>query len=137
IHFPRFYKGEAFLPSLARLGHYQMTLRPRIRMPTVGASNGGPVREHAQFMDREIIGLNNKDFQMQRARKYTTKAGLEGQVLFVKDDVVKVSKQFGENSFDAVYVMVHAPPCGVCVGIFKALESEGVFGVYEWAMTDG
>lgn len=78
-----------------------MTLRPGMRVLDVGCGVGGPAREIAQFTDSEIVGLNNNDFQIQRARKYTKKAGLEGQVTFVKGDFMKLSEQFGENSFDA------------------------------------
>jgi len=143
FHFSRFYKGEAFLASLARHEHYlaaQMNLRPGMRVLDVGCGVGGPAREIAQFSDAEIIGLNNNDFQIGRARKYTKKAGLEKQVTFVKGDFMKLSEQFGENSFDAVYAIeatVHAPTWeGVYGEIFKVLKPGGVFGVYEWCMTD-
>jgi len=104
FHFSRFYKGEAFLASLARHEHYlasHMVLRPGMRVLDVGCGVGGPAREIAQFTDAQIIGLNNNDFQIGRARKYTKNAGLENQVTFVKGDFMKLSEQFGENSFDA------------------------------------
>ncbi|KAF8814976.1 delta-sterol C-methyltransferase [Phlegmacium glaucopus] len=143
FHFSRFYKGEAFLASLARHEHYlasQMILRPGMRVLDVGCGVGGPAREIAQFTDARIVGLNNNEFQIGRARKYTKKAGLENQVTYVKGDFMKLSEQFGENSFDAVYAIeatVHAPSWeGVYGEIFKVLKPGGVFGVYEWAMTD-
>lgn len=47
---------------------------------------------------------------------------------------------FPENSFDAVYAIeatVHAPSLeGVYSEIFKVLKPGGVFGVYEWLMSD-
>ncbi|RXW16875.1 hypothetical protein EST38_g8974 [Candolleomyces aberdarensis] len=143
FHFSRFYKGEAFLASLARHEHYlasQMVLRPGMRVLDVGCGVGGPAREIAQFSDAQIVGLNNNDFQLQRARKYTKKMGLENQVTFVKGDFMKLAEQFGENSFDAVYAIeatVHAPSFeGVYGEIFKVLKPGGIFGVYEWVMTD-
>ncbi|KAF8652370.1 hypothetical protein AX16_004398 [Volvariella volvacea WC 439] len=143
FHFSRFYKGEAFLASLARHEHYlaaQMVLRPGMRVLDVGCGVGGPAREIARFSDCQVIGLNNNDFQIQRARRYTRQAGLEGQVTFVKGDFMKLSEQFGENYFDAVYAIeatVHAPTWeGVYGEIFKVLKPGGVFGVYEWCMTD-
>jgi sterol 24-C-methyltransferase len=153
FHFSRFYKGEAFLASLARHEHYlasQMVLRPGMRVLDVGCGVGGPAREIAQFTDAKIIGLNNNDFQIGRARKYVKKAGLENQVTFVKGDFMKLSEQFGENSFDAgrflfffpftcscqlfinslVYAIeatVHAPSWeGVYGEIFKVLKPGGV-----------
>ena len=109
FHFSRFYKGEAFLASLARHEHYlssHMILRPGMRVLDVGCGVGGPAREIAQFSDAQVIGLNNNDFQIQRARKYTKRAGLEDQVTFVKGDFVKLSEQFGENYFDAGMVSI-------------------------------
>ncbi|TDL18780.1 delta-sterol C-methyltransferase [Rickenella mellea] len=143
FHFSRFYKGEAFAASLARHEHYlasQMSLRPGMRVLDVGCGVGGPAREIARFSDATIVGLNNNDFQIQRARKYTHKAGLQDQVSFAKGDFMKLSEQFGENSFDAVYAIeatVHAPTWeGVYNEIKKVLKPGGVFGVYEWCMTD-
>ncbi|KAF5357246.1 hypothetical protein D9756_006668 [Leucocoprinus leucothites] len=143
FHFSRFYKGEAFLASLARHEHYlasQMSLRPGMRVLDVGCGVGGPARQIAMFSDVHITGLNNNEFQIGRARKYTQRQGLEGQVQFVKGDFMKLSEQFGENAFDAVYAIeatVHAPTWeGVYGEIFKVLKPGGVFGVYEWCMTD-
>jgi sterol 24-C-methyltransferase len=47
---------------------------------------------------------------------------------------------FEDNSFDAVYAIeatVHAPTLeGIYGEIFRVLKPGGVFGVYEWLMTD-
>ncbi|OBZ67859.1 Sterol 24-C-methyltransferase erg6 [Grifola frondosa] len=143
FHFSRFYKGEGFYASLARHEHYlsaQMKLKPGMRVLDVGCGVGGPAREIARFSDVNIVGVNNNDFQVGRARKYTKRAGLEKQVSFVVGDFMKLSEQFGENSFDAVYAIeatVHAPSWeGVYSEIKKVLKPGGVFGVYEWCMTD-
>ncbi|KAF8708201.1 DEAD protein, partial [Rhizoctonia solani] len=143
FHFSRFYRGEAFLQSLARHEHYlasMMNLKPGMRVLDVGCGVGGPAREIARFADVNITGLNNNDFQIGRARKYTEKAGLSDQVQFVKGDFMKLSEQFGENNFDAVYAIeatVHAPTWeGVYGEIKKVLKPGGIFGVYEWCMTD-
>lgn len=78
-----------------------MSLRPGMRVLDIGCGVGGPAREIARFADVNIVGLNNNDFQIGRARKYTKEADLEDQVQFVKGDFMKLSEQFGENSFDA------------------------------------
>jgi SAM-dependent methyltransferase len=72
-----------------------------MRVLDVGCGVGGPAREIARFSDAKITGLNNNDFQIGRARRYTKAAGLEDQVQFVKGDFMKLSEQFGENVFDA------------------------------------
>ncbi|KAJ7031942.1 delta-sterol C-methyltransferase [Mycena alexandri] len=143
FHFCRFYQGEAFAAALARHEHYlaaQMGLRPGMRVLDVGCGVGGPARAIARFADVEIVGLNNNEFQVQRARQKTKKAGLEGQVTFVRGDFMKLEEQFGKNYFDAVYAIeatCHAPTWeGVYGEIFKVLKPGGTFGVYEWCMTD-
>jgi len=55
-----------------------------------------------------------------------------------KDDYQQMS--FPDNTFDAVYAIeatVHAPSLeGIYSQIFRVLKPGGVFGVYEWLMTD-
>jgi len=142
FHFSRFYKGESFTASVARHEHYlaaNMGIKPGMRVLDVGCGVGGPAREIARFADCNVVGLNNNDFQIARARKYTKAADLEGQVSFVKGDFMKLAEQFGEGSFDAVYAIeatCHAPSFeGVYGEIMKVLKPGGVFGVYEWVMT--
>lgn len=67
----------------------------------VGCGVGGSAREIARFTDATIIGVNNNDFQIDRATQKTAKAGLSGQVSFQKGDFMKLSETFGENQFDA------------------------------------
>ncbi|KAG9313574.1 S-adenosyl-L-methionine-dependent methyltransferase [Chiua virens] len=136
-------QGEGFYQALARYEHYlaaQMNLRPGMRVLDVGCGVGGPTREIAVFADVNVVGVNNNEFQVHRARRYTKRAGLEKQVSFVKGDFMKLAEQFGENSFDAVYAIeatCHAPSWeGVYGEIKKVLKPGGVFGVYEWCMTD-
>ncbi|KAH9941157.1 delta-sterol C-methyltransferase [Epithele typhae] len=143
FHFSRYYKGESFYQALARHEHFlafKMGLKPGMRVLDVGCGIGGPAREIAQFVDVNIVGLNNNDFQVGRARKLTAKADLSDRVTFEIGDFMKLSEKFGPNSFDAVYAIeatVHAPSfAGVYGEIMKVLKPGGVFGVYEWVMTD-
>ncbi|KAK7690739.1 hypothetical protein QCA50_005838 [Cerrena zonata] len=143
FHFSRFYKGEGFTAALARHEHYlaaQMNLRPGMRVLDVGCGVGGPARQIARFADVNIVGLNNNHYQISRAIKHTQNAGLEGQVKYVEGDFMKLSEYFDENTFDAVYAIestIHAPSWETVYGeIKKVLKPGGVFGVYEWGLTD-
>lgn len=78
-----------------------MQLKPGMRVLDVGCGVGGPAREIARFSDATIVGVNNNDFQIGRATAKSKKAGLSDKVSFVKGDFMKLSEQFGENSFDA------------------------------------
>ncbi len=133
FHFSRYYKGEAFYQALARHEHYlafKMNLKPGMRVLDVGCGVGGPAREIATFADVHIVGLNNNEFQVGRARTLTAKAGLSDRVSYTVGDFMKLAEQFGENSFDAVYAIeatVHAPSWeGVYGEILKVLKPGGM-----------
>lgn len=79
-----------------------MVLRPGMRVLDVGCGVGGPAIEIARFADVNVVGVNNNDFQLQRARKYAKRASLgEGKLEFVKGDFMRLVELFGENTFDA------------------------------------
>lgn len=93
-----------FVSQLARHEHYlalQMGLKPGMRVLDVGCGVGGPAREIARFAGVKIVGVNNNDFQIGKARRYTEQAGLSAQVEFVKGDFMTLSEMFGYESFDA------------------------------------
>lgn len=52
----------------------------------VGCGVGGPAREIAKFAGVNIVGLNNNDYQIERAGKYASKEGLTQQLGFTKGD---------------------------------------------------
>ncbi|KAM7220624.1 sterol 24-C-methyltransferase erg-4 [Rhypophila decipiens] len=141
FHFCRFSPGEPFSQAIARHEHYlamNIGITPGMKVLDVGCGIGGPAREIAKFTDAHITGLNNNDYQIERATHYAVKEGLSGQLKFVKGDFMQMG--FADNTFDAVYAIeatVHAPKLeGVYGEIFRVLKPGGVFGVYEWLMTD-
>ncbi|KAK0105168.1 Delta(24)-sterol C-methyltransferase [Cadophora gregata] len=141
FHFCRFAYGEPFYQAIARHEHYlaaKIGIKDGDKVLDVGCGVGGPAREIAKFTGAHITGLNNNDYQIERATRYAQKEGLSHQLDFVKGDFMQMS--FPENSFDCVYAIeatVHAPSLeGVYTEIFKVLKPGGVFGVYEWLMTD-
>ena len=107
-------------------------------MLDVGCGVGGPAREMIKFTNCHVTGLNNNDYQIERALRYAKKEGFEDNFDAVKGDFMQMS--FPEASFDAVYAIeatVHAPDLqGVYEQIYRVLKPGGVFGVYEWLMTD-
>lgn len=131
FHFCRYYKGEGFYQALARHEHYlahQTGIKPKMRVLDVGCGVGGPAREIARFTDAEIVGVNNNEYQVGRARKYTARAGLSEQVSFVKGDFMHLVEQFGENSFDAVYAIeatCHAPDWEACYDQIRRVLKPG------------
>lgn len=115
-----------------------MGMKEGMKVLDVGCGVGGPAREIAKFTGAHITGLNNNDYQIQRATHYAKKEGLDKQLAFVKGDFMQMD--FPDNSFDAVYAIeatCHAPKLsGVYSEIFRVLKPGGIFGVYEWLMTE-
>lgn len=141
FHFSRFYKGESFAASVARHEHYlayKAGIKENDLVLDVGCGVGGPARAIARFTGCNIIGLNNNDYQIQKANHYAQRDHLDKQLSFVKGDFMKM--EFEENTFDKVYAIeatCHAPTFeGVYSQIYKVLKPGGTFAVYEWVMTD-
>lgn len=55
-------------------------------MLDVGCGVGGPAREICKFTGANIVGLNNNDYQIERATHYAAKEGMSEKVAFVKGD---------------------------------------------------
>ncbi|PWA02580.1 hypothetical protein BB558_001277 [Smittium angustum] len=99
----------------------------------------GPARECVRFTGAHVTGLNNNDYQIQRATKYAIKTGQQNNSEFVKGDFLDIP--FPENTFDSVYAIeatCHAPePYLVYKEIFKVLKPGGYAAIYEWCTMDG
>ncbi|KAK7737346.1 Delta(24)-sterol C-methyltransferase [Cytospora paraplurivora] len=141
FHFCRFSVGEPFYQAIARHEHYlahQINIQEGAQVLDVGCGVGGPAREIAKFTGANITGLNNNDYQIDRAIYYADKEKLSHQLTYVKGDFMQMP--FPDNTFDYVYAIeatVHAPKLeGVYSEIFRVLKPGGTFGVYEWLMTD-
>ena len=70
-----------------------MGIREGMRVLDVGCGVGGPAREIAKFTGAKIVGLNNNDYQIERATKYAAKEGLSHQLSFTKGDFMVRSVQ--------------------------------------------
>ncbi|PVH75062.1 CgERG6-2 protein [Cadophora sp. DSE1049] len=141
FHFCRFAANEPFHQAIARHEHYlaaRIGLKSGMKVLDVGCGVGGPAREIARFADCHVTGLNINDYQIQRATRAAGICGMADQLKFVKGDFMQMP--FPDNTFDAIYAIeatVHAPSlAGVYSEIFRCLKPGGVFGVYEWLMTD-
>jgi sterol 24-C-methyltransferase len=63
-----------------------MSLRDGMKVLDVGCGVGGPAREIAKFAGVNITGLNNNDYQIERATRYAAYEGMSDQINFVKGD---------------------------------------------------
>lgn len=71
-----------------------MGLRDGMRVLDVGCGVGGPAREIAKFAGVNIVGLNNNDYQIERAERYAANEGLSQQLSFTKGDFMVFAFQF-------------------------------------------
>ncbi|KAH7059548.1 S-adenosyl-L-methionine-dependent methyltransferase [Linnemannia elongata] len=141
FHFCRFHPREPFHQAIARHEHFlaaNMGIQPHHRVLDIGCGVGGPAREIGHFTGAHITGLNNNDYQIARARRYAVSAGLDKRSDFVKGDFMNMP--IDDNSYDACYAIeatVHASTLeGVYGEAYRILKPGGVFGCYEWVMTD-
>jgi sterol 24-C-methyltransferase len=98
FHFCRFAYGENFHQAIARHEHYlahKMGLREGMNVLDVGCGVGGPAREIAKFAGVNITGLNNNDYQIERATRYAQKEGLTKQLSFTKGDFMVCARWSG------------------------------------------
>lgn len=68
-----------------------MGLKENMRVLDVGCGVGGPAREIVKFTGANVIGLNNNDYQIERATRYAEKEHLSHKLKFTKGDFM-VSK---------------------------------------------
>lgn len=141
FHFSRYYPGEAFRQATARHEHYlayKTGIKEGMKVLDVGCGVGGPAREICRFTGANIVGLNNNDYQVEKANHYAKSNKLDDKLSFVKGDFMQMD--FEDETFDAVYAIeatVHAPVLeGVYSEIYRVLKPGGSFGVYEWVLTD-
>ncbi|KAG0315089.1 Delta(24)-sterol C-methyltransferase [Dissophora globulifera] len=141
FHFCRFHYGESMSQALARYEHYiaaRAGINAGDRVLDIGCGVGGPAREIAHFTRATIIGLNNNDYQISRARRYAVAHGLQNKQDFVKGDFTDMPLE--SNTFDACYSIestCHASTLkGVYAEAFRVLKPGSVFACYEWILTD-
>lgn len=76
-----------------------MGLRSGMEVLDVGCGVGGPAREIVKFSDVNVVGLNNNDYQIDRARSYAAKEGLSQKLSFVKGDFMVNSRPTAGMSY--------------------------------------
>ncbi|KAG0335094.1 Delta(24)-sterol C-methyltransferase [Podila horticola] len=141
FHFCRFYCGEPIRQAMVRYEHYlaaNMNIQPHYKVLDIGCGVGGPAFEICHFTGAHVTGLNINDYQINRAKRYAVVAGLDARTTFIKGDFMNMP--ITDNSYDACYAIeatVHASTLeGVYGEAYRILKPGGVFGCYEWVVTD-
>ncbi|TLD09552.1 hypothetical protein PspLS_11839 [Pyricularia sp. CBS 133598] len=143
FHFCTFAHGETFASAMTRYEHtlaHRIGIKKGMKVLDIGCGVGGPARQIAKFTGANITGITINEYQVERATRYAEMEGfgLSKQLQFVQGDFM--SLPFEKETFDAVYSIeatVHAPVLeDVYRQVYNVLKPGGVFGLYEWVMTD-
>ena len=141
FHFAHRAEAETLREAILRHEHrlaLRLGLQPGWRVLDLGCGVGGPLINIARLTGAELVGLNNNVYQLQRGEQHVRAAGLQRQCSFTHGDFMQIPADDG--TFDAAYAIeatCHAPDrAGVFAEAFRVLRPGGVFGGYEWCLTD-
>jgi len=141
FHFAPRHKWESLQSSIERHELWlanRLGLRPGMKVMDIGCGVGGPLRNIARFSKAQVLGLNNNEYQVSRARRIAADCKMGNLAAFIKGDFMNIPAE--PETFDAAYAIeatCHAPSrVGVYSQIFKILKPGGQFGTYEWVMTN-
>jgi len=140
FHFATRREGEKFSDALERHEAYladHLGLRRGMRAVDLGCGVGGPMRHIARISGAHVTGVNISGYQVEKARKYNKKQGLEAECVVLQADFLDIPVP--DASFDAAYAIeatCHAPDKTSIYGeAARVLKPGGGFAFYEWCMT--
>jgi sterol 24-C-methyltransferase len=141
FHFAPRYMGEGFHESLCR-HEYFLALKGQfgagMKVLDIGCGVGGPLRNIARFSGCHVVGINNNQYQIERAKRHDQRAGLQSMTSYVKSDFMHMDA-IANNSMDGAYAIeatCHASDKTGCYSeIFRKLKPGAHFVGYEWIVT--
>jgi len=141
FHFAPRHNWETFAASIAR---HEMLLAHKLELKSgmvaldMGCGIGGPGRVMARFSEAKIVGLNNNEYQLERAKKLTKEQGLSHLCSYFKADWMNMPTE--DNTYDAVFhveALEHSPDrVASFTEIFRVMKPGALFGGYDWVVTD-
>lgn len=141
FHFAPRYEGETFYESLARHEYFLALhggFKAGMTVLDLGCGVGGPARNMVRFTGCNVLGVNNNEYQINRARRYDSRLGLNNLLNYTKTDFCNTG--FESNAYDGAYAIeatCHATDKVKCYSeIFRVLKPGAYFCCYEWIITD-
>ncbi|KAH9582212.1 Methyltransferase type 11 [Trypanosoma melophagium] len=141
FHFAPAYTGETFYESLARHEFflaYQAQFKPTDTVLDLGCGVGGPARNIVRLSGCNVMGVNNNEYQISRARRHDTRLGMNSKINYTKTDFCDMC--FGDNEYDGAYAIeatCHATDKVKCYSeVFRVIKPGSYFVLYEWCTTD-
>jgi len=141
FHFAPRHKWETFAASIARhemLLAHKLELKPGMVSLDLGCGIGGPGRVIARFSQAKVVGLNNNDYQLERAKKITDEQRLSHLCSYKKADWMNMPWE--KDTFDGIFhveALEHSPDrLANFREIYRVLKPGALFGGYDWVVTD-
>jgi sterol 24-C-methyltransferase len=142
FHFGLRKKGERLEDSLVRHEFYmidKLGLNEGEKCLDIGCGVAGPMMNIARKYKAKIVGINNSEYQLIKAKKFIEEAGLENSCSFIHGDWMNIP--LPDASFEKAYTIeasLHAADRRIDLfkEIHRLLKSGGMFAGYEWVMKD-
>ena len=142
LHFAPLTPQESLEDSIIRhqrLMIAKLDLQEGMTVVDIGCGVGGPMRRVALEAGVRVVGVNNNEIQLQRARSLNAEAGLDHIVDCVTCNFMDMSI-FEDDTFDRGYAIestCHAPDKAAAFAeIFRVLKPGALFWGQEMCMTD-
>ena len=139
FHFAPLYRGKSFLESIRLHQTYladRLDVQPGMRVLDIGCGIGGPLVAIAQHTGAAIVGLNNNEAQVEKARARAA-ANLAQPAEFIVGDYMHIDAPDG--SFDRAYAIESMPHATNKAAAFaeawRILKPGGLFASYDWCVT--
>ena len=122
-----------------RLMMARLELRQGMRVIDVGCGVGGPMRRVAREAGVRVVGVNNNEIQLERAKALSAEAGLDDMVEYLACSFMDMGA-ITDDTFDRGYAIestCHAPDkAGAFAEIYRVLKPGALFWGQEMCMTD-
>lgn len=139
-----------FSPSLPGKSHNEATkaheqmvvdllnVGPGSKILDAGCGVGGPMRAIAAHSGANVVGITINEYQVNRAKVYNKKAGLDGLCDVVCGNFLQMP--FEDATFDGAYSIeatCHAPKLDeVYAEMYRVLKPGSLYLSYEWVTTE-
>ena len=142
LHFAPLSPLESLEESQARhqrLMIAKLELQEGMTVIDVGCGIGGPMRRVAREAGVRVLGVNNNEIQLDKARALNAEAGIDHMVDYLACSFMNMSA-VADGSFDRGYAIestCHAPDkAGAFAEIYRVLKPGALFWGQEMCMTD-